>query len=180
MKKPFSETKVGQFVDKIKPIVGNGLDFVGELTGNKAIEKIGEFLNDKKEEKPELMAAHIEFEKYKLEWELELQRLELETFRLEVADKENARSREIQFMQANGGKRDWVMGGLVIFTMSLLACMIAILTFVTIPADNRDVFFTLLGGTVVAGTQSIYGYFFGSSSGAKRNADSVRKIAESK
>ncbi len=59
MKKPFSETKVGQFVDKIKPLVGNGLDFVGELTGNKAIEKIGEFLQDKKEQSPEMMAAHM-------------------------------------------------------------------------------------------------------------------------
>ena len=178
MKKPFSETKVGQFVDKIKPLVGNGLDFVGELTGNKAIEKIGEFLQDKKEQSPEMMAAHMEFEKYKLEWELELQRLDVESFKLEIQDRDSAREMRNEFTRQ--GKTDWVLGGLVIFTMTLLALMIAILTFVKIPEENRNVFFTLLGGTVVAGSQSIYGYFFGSSSGAKRNADSVRKIAESK
>ena len=177
MKKPFSETKVGQFVDKIKPLVGNGLDFVGELTGNKAIEKIGEFLQDKKEQSPDMMAAHMEFEKYKLDWELELQRLELETFRLEVADKENARSREIQFMQANGGKRDWLMGSVVVVALLMYIGAFMFLAYGPDVHDQKKDLFNMGVGQVFTFAGMAFSYYLGTTKSSRLKDETISKMS---
>ena len=168
MKKPFSETKIGIFLkEKVKPIAGDALKIVGDLTGIQAIEKVGDFLNSKKEDSVEMMALHLEFEKLRTEFELEMTRIEAETYKAELEDVQDARSREIQFMQANGGKRDWIQGGLVISTMLLVFASLFYLAFYEIPKSNERVFDMILGGVIVAGSQNIYAYFFGSSKGSR-------------
>ena len=125
-----------------------------------------------------MMALHMEFEKYKLEWQLEIQRLELEEFKTEIADKDSARNREISFMQANGGKRDWVQGGLVIATMVLVFASMIFLAFLEIPKANERVFDLILGGVIVSGSQNIYSYFFGSSKGSKTKDEVIKKAMQ--
>ncbi len=177
MKKPFSETKVGQFVDKIKPHVGNALDFVGEWSGNKAIEKIGEFLQDKKEESPELMAAHMEFEKYKLEWQLEIQRIEMEEFKLEVQDKENARSREIQFMQASGGKRDWLMGITVGVALLMYIGAFIFLAYGPDVHEQKKDLFNMGVGQVFTFAGMAFSYYLGTTKSSRIKDETISKMS---
>ena len=177
MKKPFSETKVGQFVDKIKPLVGNGLDFVGELTGNKAIERIGEFLQDKKDESPELMAAHMEFEKYKLEWELEIQRLDLEVFRLEVADKENARGREIDYMKQSGGKRDWLMAGVVGVALLMYIGAFVFLAYGPDVHEQKKDLFNMGVGQVFTFAGMAFSYYLGTTKSSRIKDETISKMS---
>ena len=176
-KKPFRETKFGKFVtEKVAPVMGDVLGIVGDIMGIEAIEKVGDLINSRKEESAELMALQVEFEKYKLEWQLEVQRIEIEAFRVEVQDRESARSREVQFMQANGGKRDWVQGGLVICTVVLVLVSMTFLAFWEIPKANEAIFHMMLGGIVVQGMNSIYNYFFGSSIGSRKKDETIKKV----
>ena len=178
-KKPFSETKFAKFVkEKVAPVAGDVLGIIGDVTGIEAIERVGDLINARKEESAEAMALHVEFEKYKLEWELEIQRLEIEAFKVEVQDRESARNREVQFMQANGGKRDWVQGGLVICTVVLVLVSMTYLAFWELPKANEAIFHMMLGGIVVQGMNSIYNYFFGSSIGSRRKDETIRKVLE--
>lgn len=170
-KKPFSETKIGKFLEKAKPIVGDIIGVVGDITGIEAVEKIGDYLNSRKEENAEVMALHIEFEKNKNDYSLEL-------FRLEVQDLASARDREIQFMQQSGGKRDWVQGGLVICTVLLVLLSMVFLAFREIPKSNEAIFHMMLGGVVVQGMNSIYSYFFGSSKGSRSKDEIIKKAMQ--
>jgi hypothetical protein len=169
--------KFWQFVkEKVKPVIGDVVSIVGDVTGVEALEKVGDLLNRKRDEDAQVAALASEFEMRKLEFELEFQKLELESFRAEVADKESARSREVEFMKASGGKRDWVQGGLVIFNMTILAGMLAFLAMKTVPEQNVRIFDMLLGGVVVSGTQSIFQYYFGSSRGSRQKDDVIKSL----
>jgi len=166
-KKPFKETKVGKFInEQVKPIAGDVLDFVGDVTGIEAISKVGDFLDKKADEDAQFKALQLEFEQKRHEWELEFAKLELEALRIEIEDKQNARSREVEFVKATG-KRDWIQGGLVIFNMAILAAMLTFLSFKTVPADNVRIFDMILGGVVISGAQAIFQYYFGSSKGSR-------------
>jgi len=151
---------------------------VGDVTGIEAIEKVGDLLNRKRDEDAQIAALAEEFEMKKLEFEMELQRMDLEAWRIEVQDRESARGREVSFMQANGGKRDWVQGGLVIFNMTILALMLTFLAFKTVPTDNVRIFDMLLGGVVVSGSQAIYNYYFGSSSSSRKKDDVIKGLTK--
>ncbi len=112
-------SKFAEFMrDKVKPVAGDIVELVGDVTGVEALEKVGQILNKGKEQREELRALDAEFQKYKLQWQLEMESIKMETgleeLRLEVEDRSNARSREVEFMKASGGKRDWLMGVVVI------------------------------------------------------------------
>jgi hypothetical protein len=176
-KKKFKDTAVGKFIsDKVKPIAGDVLEFVGNVTGIEAIDKVGEFLNAKAEEDAQFKALQIELEEKRMEWELEFRRMEIEELQITLADTQNARSREVEFMQANGGKRDWVQGGLVIFNMAILATMLVFLAMRTVPEANVRIFDMLLGGVVVSGSQAIFQYYFGSSRGSRQKDDIIKNL----
>lgn len=177
MKKPFGDTKVGQFVNKIKPLVGTGLDFVGELTGNKAIEKIGEFLQDKKEESPEMMAAHMEFEKYKLDFELELHRLDLEVFKAESMDRDSARNREEEYMKASGGKRDWLMGASVGVALIMYVGAFAFLAYGPVVPDGKKDLFNMGVGQVFTFAGMVFAYYLGTTKSSRMKDETINKAA---
>ena len=52
---------------------------------------------------------------------------DLDELKLEVQDRESARSREVEFMKASGGKRDWLMGVVVITGLLLTVGVVAAL-----------------------------------------------------
>ncbi len=111
------------------------------MTGVEALEKVGQILNKGKEQREELRALDAEFQKYKLQWQLEMESIKMETgleeLRLEVEDRSNARSREVEFMKASGGKRDWLMGVVVITGLLMTVGVVACLVFIRIPEENQ-------------------------------------------
>jgi hypothetical protein len=179
-KKPFKDTAFARFFrDKVKPALGDVADIAGDITGIDALNRVGDLLNSKRDEDAAIAALASEFEMKKLEWEMELTRLklqdELESFRIEQADKENARNREIEFMRASGGKRDWLMGAVVMIGLVMMIFVVAALIFVHIPDANKELAYMAFGAVMTIGTQ-IFAYYVGSSRGSKMKDETIRKM----
>ena len=48
--KKFGQSKFAEFVrEKVKPVIGDVLEVVGDITGKESIERVGQLLNDRKE-----------------------------------------------------------------------------------------------------------------------------------
>jgi hypothetical protein len=179
-KKPFKDTAFARFFrDKVKPALGDVADIAGDITGIDALNRVGDLLNAKRDEDAAIAALASEFEMKKLEWEMELTRLklqdELESFRIEQADKENARNREIEFMRTSGGKRDWLMGAVVMIGLVMMIFVVAALIFVHIPDANKELAYMAFGAVMTIGTQ-IFAYYVGSSRGSKMKDETIRKM----
>ena len=173
------ESKFGQFVsNKIKPVAGDILEVVGDITGVETLEKVGKFLNDNKDKSPELRDASIEFEQYKLQWQLEIQQMqlqhELEVYREEVKDRDSARTRESSFT-ASLGKRDWLMAVVVISGLLALIGVITTLVFVQIPAENQRLADMCFGAVMSIGA-SIFSYYVGSSKSSHAKDETIKTI----
>jgi hypothetical protein len=153
-KKKFRETKVGQWLkkagQKLPEIASVALEVAtGDIAG--AADKISDILNEKANADKEAAKLKVEWEKYLLEFQKELTQMEL-------ADRQDARAREVAFVNATGG-RDWfqfIVGALGII---LLANVIGVGLYGSI--DNREVFFHVLGVTEGLGLTIFYYYFGG-------------------
>jgi hypothetical protein len=172
-KKPVGErikgSKFGVFIrDKVKPVAGDILEIAGDITGIQALETVGAYLNGQKHKSDEHNALALEFEKMRLNFELEMTRLdmqtELEYYKAEVADRDSARVREAAFLNATG-KRDWLMGAVVIVGLSLTVGVVLSLIFVIIPIENQRLADMTFGSVLSIGT-SIFAYYVGSSRGS--------------
>jgi hypothetical protein len=172
-KKPVGErikgSKFGVFIrDKVKPVAGDILEIAGDITGIQALETVGAYLNGQKHKSDEHNALALEFEKMHLNFELEMTRLdmqtELEYYKAEVADRDSARIREAAFVNATG-KRDWLMGAVVIVGLTLTVGVVLSLIFVVIPIENQRLADMTFGSVLSIGT-SIFAYYVGSSRGS--------------
>ena len=172
-KKPIGErikgSKFGVFIrDKVKPVAGDILEIAGDITGIQALETVGAYLNGQKHKSDEHNAIALEFEKLRLNFELEMTRLdmqtELEFYKAEVSDRDSARTREAAFLNATG-KRDWLMGAVVIVGLSLTVGVVLSLIFVVIPIENQRLADMTFGSVLSIGT-SIFAYYVGSSRGS--------------
>lgn len=166
--------------EKVKPIAGDVLEIVGDITGVDAVERVGELLNKRKENDENVRALAAEFEEKRIEWAMEIERTRmevgLEEMRLEVQDKQDARSREIEYMKVSGGKRDWIQGSIAIFTLAATAYMIVFLSFFEVPKANERLFDMILGGLVVSSYISIREYYYGTSKGSARKDETIRNM----
>lgn len=174
----FKNSKFAEFMrDKVKPVAGDIVEIVGDVTGIDAIERVGQLINKGKEQREELKALDAEFQKYRLEWELEMERIrvqyEMEALRLEVEDRESARGREIDFMKVTG-KRDWLMGTVVISGLVMTAGVLASLVFIKVPEENKELAYMAYGSILTIGT-SIFSYYVGSSRGSARKDDAINR-----
>lgn len=172
-KKPVGElikgSKFGAFIrDKVKPVAGDILEIAGDITGIQALETVGAFLNGQKHKSDEHNALALEFEKLRLNFELEMTRLDLETdlefYKAEVNDRDSARVREAAFLNATG-KRDWLMGAVVIVGLLLTVGVVLSLIFIVIPIENQRLADMTFGSVLSIGT-SIFAYYVGSSRGS--------------
>ena len=172
-KKPIGErikgSKFGVFIrDKVKPVAGDILEIAGDITGIQALETVGAYLNGQKHKSDEHNAIALEFEKLRLNFELEMTRLdmqtELEFYKAEVSDRDSARTREAAFVSATG-KRDWLFGAVVIIGLSLTVGVVLSLIFVVIPIENQRLADMTFGSVLSIGT-SIFAYYVGSSRGS--------------
>lgn len=181
-KKPVGErikgSKFGSFIrDKVKPVAGDILEIAGDITGVQALETVGAWLNGQKHKSDEHNALALEFEKLRLNFELEMTRLdlttELEFYRAEVDDRKSARERESAFLSATG-KRDWLFAAVVIIGLSLLIGVVLSLIFIVIPSENQRLADMTFGSVLSIGT-SIFAYYVGSSRGSRMKDETLRK-----
>ena len=139
-KKKFKDTKVGQFI--LKKIPG----FIGEVLPEKGVLGIVKNIIDNEpsissEQKKELNDELIEF------------------YKLEVADRDSARKREVE--KAKSGGFDFMFNLTGVIGLGAFSFIIYAIVFLQIPESNKEVWIHLIGiceGIVL----SIFGYFFGS------------------
>lgn len=142
--KKFNETKAGKFINSIAP-------GIADVLPDKGILGIAKNIIDKatvSEEEKEAMKK-------------ELHDYELEVFKLEISDKQNARSREVEL--AKTGRIDYLMmatGGAVI--IGFLFSVVAIIFF-EVPKNNKEIFIHLLGMLEGAFVGGMVFYYFGAS-----------------
>lgn len=175
-KKPFGETKFAKFVkEKVAPVAGDVLGIVGDLTGIEAIEKVGDLINSRKEESAEMAALAYEFEKYKLEWQLEVQKLELEEFKTEIQDRDSARQMRNEFTKQ--GKIDWfmtILGSLIVVCfMFFVYCSV----FMSVSPENKETFTSLKDFTRDA-MMIMIGFYWGSAKGSRAKDELIKTLTK--
>lgn len=181
--KRIGESKFGVFMrDKVKPVAGDVLKVVGDITGVEAIERVGDFLNANKDKDDAHRDLALEFERYRLEWQLEMHRIdvqnELETYKAEVDDRTSARLREAEFTKATGS-RDWLMGAVVLTGLALLVATVLTLIFVVIPPENQRLADMCFGAVMSIGA-SIFSYYVGSSKSSTLKDHTINRITNAK
>ena len=138
--KKFKDTKVGQFI--LKKIPG----FVGDILPEKGVLGVVKNLIDSD---PELTSQ----DKTQLHNEL------IELYKLEIADRDSARKREVE--KAKTGGFDFMFNLTGVIGLGAFAFIIYAIVYLQIPESNKEVWIHLIGiceGIVL----SIFGYFFGS------------------
>jgi len=157
----FKESKFKAFLDKAgDKIKENGGDVINigakALTGN---------ISGAISETIELFTGKDDPESKALLNELELKRkeFELETYRLEVQDRDSARNREVELKKAGG--QDVMM--LVSGGVAMIAFLTIIFTilFVELPEKNENLIHQVIGITEGVAI-SVFTYYFGSSKGS--------------
>lgn len=139
-KKPFKDTKVGQFLLKKLP------GFVGDVLPDKGVLGVVKNLIDNDTEMtPE--------EKAQMHEEL------VQLYELEVADRDSARKREVE--KAKTGGFDLMFNLTGVIGLAAFAFIIYAIVYLEVPENNKEVWIHLIGiceGIVL----SIFGYFYGS------------------
>lgn len=186
------DSDFGQFVsNKVAPLLPKAAELLADsnIPGVSLVGKIGQMISDSKEESHELKALDAEFRKFEMQFKLDVMKAEhdheiairqiekeefttkvnaeIEVIKQEVSDVANARNRELEFMKANGGKRDWIMGGLAIYAMISNLLLGCVLVLYEVPAGNKDMFNMFAGAGVISNIALIMNYYFSSSKGSR-------------
>lgn len=139
-KKKFNETKVGKFIlQKLPGFVSGALPDKGVLGVVKNLID-----NDPAVSPEEKVQMHEEL---------------VELYKLEVADRDSARKREVEKAKTGGFDLMFNLTGIV--GLSAFCFIIYAIVYLQIPESNKEVWIHLIGiseGIVL----SIFGYFFGS------------------
>lgn len=174
------ESNFGKFVrDRVKPVAGDILEIVGDVTGIQAIETVGTIINGKKHYSDEALKLAQDFEKLRLEFTLEMHKIdvqaELDAYKAEVEDRVSARIREADFVK-HTGKRDWLMGAVVVTGLVLLVGTVLSLIFITIPDENQRLADMCFGAIMSIGA-SIFSYYVGSSRGSMVKDKTIQALS---
>jgi hypothetical protein len=115
--------------------------------------------------------AALKLAQYEMDNKLELQKLEVKMFELELADRASARNRQVEHEKATG-KSDtnlYVLAWVIVLGFFVL---IGVLLFVPLPSDSSGVVFMLFGA-LSAGFGAVIQYFFGSSKSSESKTDMI-------
>lgn len=154
MKKPFKETKVGKFLSEKGSAI---VDIVGDFVP--PVEILSSLINND----PKMTIDEIN----------EANKILMEEYRLELEDKQNARSREVEL--AKTGKSDHLMYATGYTGLVSFIAIIAAILFMPELEENR-LFVHLMGlleGVVVS---SLFSYYFGTSKGSKDKQQMLNKL----
>jgi hypothetical protein len=139
-KKRFKDTAVGKFLMTKVP------EFAGAALTEGPLEALRTLIDGDASIGPE--------EKARLHREL------VEAYKAEVADRDSARNREAEI--AKSGKNDWLFNLTGVVGLGAFAVIIWAILDLEIPAENKELFYHLIG--IIEGVAlSIYGYYFGTS-----------------
>ena len=120
------------------------------------------------EAQPDLL---LKLKQYEMDHAFELEKLGLEAVRLQLADVQSARAREISISQTTK-TRDWNMIGLTWITVSGFFTIITVLMTCQVPKTAEAILYILIG-VLAAITKDIYGYYFGSSQGSTEKSKTI-------
>jgi len=141
--KKLRETKLGQALKRVAPQV---LDVVGGILPDQGALGIVKNLIDKDE-------TIDPATKQMLHEQL------VETYKLEVEDRDSARKREVEILKT--GSKDWMMNVTGIIGLGSFIFLIYAIVFITVPEHNSELMIHTTG--IVEGiVLSIVGYYFGS------------------
>jgi len=142
--KKLKETKLGKLLKNKAPKI---LEVVGDLLPDKGVLGV---LGNLIKKDPELTA-----EDKKL-----LHDQAVEFYKLEVEDRDSARSREVEIAKVKKFDFMFTLTGLV--GLGTFIFLVYAIVYIQIPEHNEKTFYTLIG--LVEGiTLSLFGYFYGSS-----------------
>lgn len=169
-KKPFKETRFGQWLDKAKDkipeIASVGMEILtGDVGG--AIEKIQDILDRKEKYNSEAAKLKQEWEMYKLDFQKEL-------LQMDAADRANARSREVEMARATG-KRDWMQSAVGITLLCFGATVLGYGLFFDIKNPEP---YARLEGYALGLVSTVAIYYFGSTQGSKNKQQTIDKMLE--
>ncbi len=146
-KKPFKDTKVGEFITSKLP------GFVGEILPDKGVLGIVKNLIDTD---PQLSSE----EKAAMHQEV------VDLYRLEVEDRDSARKREVE--KAKTGGFDFMFNLTGLIGLLSFAFIIYAIVYLQIPESNKEVWIHTIG--IIEGiVLSIFGYFYGSAVKQNKN-----------
>ena len=141
-KKPFKETGLGKF------LLGAGstiIDVVGDALPDKGLLGVVKNLIDKDPDLNEDQKSEAH------------DRL-VELYRLEVADRDSARKREVNYRKYG---IDWMFNLTGIVGLAAFAFLVYTVVTTQVPESNKEIFIHLIG--IVEGVAlSIFGYYYGS------------------
>lgn len=141
-----------------KNVLGEGLDFIGEVTDISIIEKLGEKIKGD----PELTAEQ------KAEF-AELANMRLEELKIITADRQSARSREVEIAKTN--RKDWMMAVTGVTGLGAFLFIIYAVIFIPGVAENSLAWHLL--GVIETVAISIFSYYFGSSASSKAKTEMI-------
>ncbi len=160
-------------------LTGSGIKLLGNVLGETPIGKVtklvssvlgvGDSPNEVYEELEKNPDAVLKLKQLEADHELELRKIYLEEFKIEVDDKKSARDREIQLTKTTG-KKDWptlVLGSVI--TVGFFGCISALM-WVDMPQNNKEQIIYLLGALSASFT-SLVNYYFGSSAGSAKKTE---------
>jgi hypothetical protein len=147
-------TRVGDFLRKIKGVAPEILNVAGAVTGIEGLKDLGQMIDQDQsltKEQKELALAELE--------------IDLKEYQLEVADRDSARSRQVEVAKA--GKKDLLYNVSGFIGLGVFAFVVYSIIYLEVPKGNKEIFIHLIG--IVEGVAlSIFGFFFGSSDTEKR------------
>jgi len=168
------------------PIIGLLLqyapDLVGVFAGNRAGTAAGKVVDAAKvvfgTDDPKKAQAHIDADPRLAELFVEQVRAELEVFRLEIQDVQDARQQTLALSQ-QGSVMAW--GAAIVSTLVtvMFGGALYLVLAGSLALDERAATIAnILLGVLGAAQMQVINYWLGSSSGSKRSGDAVRTIAE--
>lgn len=174
-RKPFKETKFGQILGKVKSAAPHVLGIAAKVaTGNisGAIDQAKEVLMN--DPSPEAKAALTELQTKMAEIHLELEKVELEEFRIETADRQDARKMRTALAQAGTFDLLYYVSGFVALASFGFMVYTGVMhkeLFENNPVANQ------LFGMVAGVALTLFAFFFGSSksSGEKTKLMALNK-----
>ena len=142
--KKLKDTKIGKILKNKAPKI---FEVAGNLLPDKGILGIVKNLIDSE---PDLSS----------EDKAQLHKEVLEAYKLEVEDRDSARSREVEIAKVKKFDFMFTLTGLV--GLGTFIFLVYAIVYIEIPEHNEKTFYTLIG--LVEGiTLSLFGYFYGSS-----------------
>ena len=162
--------KIGEIIGKV---IGGSASSIVDSVG-----KVVDDLNLSAEEKSQIQQKISEEVNRHQE---ATQRLMLEQLQAELGDTSNARDNNAKIQESE--KASWMAKNLpyILGAVMVVAFFVGLLMimFRSVPESNKELFYTgfgLLGGFV----STVMNFYFGSSSGSKASADTLRHLAKNK